>query len=99
MVDISALLQFLFEGDYFGFIQAVYVSAFQNVDLFYGMVTLILVAPLYIRTRSLLLVSIIWIMLGGLFITAMPIVSTLAVLLMVFGLAVVLYEVFMTAKR
>ena len=93
-----SFLQFLWAGDFLGFIQATYVSAFQSADLFYGVIILLFMAPLYIRTRSLLLMSILWILLGGLFLIAMPIVSGLAMLLLSFGLAGMLYKLFMKVK-
>lgn len=98
MPDISTLLQFLFEGDYLGFLQAVYVSAFQSADLFYGMVSMIIVVALYIRTQSLLFISIVWILLGSFFLIAMPIVSGIAMLLMIFGFAGLLYKAFMQIR-
>lgn len=98
MVDINSLLQFLWEGDFLGFIQAVYVTAFQNSDVFYGVVILLFTAPLYIRTRSLVLLSIIWILVGGFFITLMPMVSGLALLLLIFGIAGLLYQTFMHVR-
>lgn len=98
MVDIQTLIQFLVEGDIFGFIQAVYVSAFQSSDVFYGVVTLLLIAPLYIRTRSLLLLSILWILLGGLFLVAMPILSGLAMLLWIFGVGGMLWTLYVAAR-
>jgi len=94
MVDIQTLLQFLWEGDFLGFLQAIYVSAFVSSDVFYGMLTLLFTAPLYIKTHSLLLLCIIWILLGSFFITAMPVVSGLAVFLMIMGLAGMLFTLF-----
>jgi len=98
MPDISTLLQFLFEGDYLGFLQAIYVSAFQSADLFYGVLSMIGVIALYIRTHSLLFISIVWILLGSLFIVAMPIVAPMAILLMIFGFAGLLYKAFMQIR-
>lgn len=98
MVDIATLLQFLFEGNYLGFLQAIYVGAFQSADLFYGVLSMIGVIALYIRTHSLLFISIVWILLGSLFIVAMPILANLAVLLMVFGLAGMLFKAFMQVR-
>jgi len=94
----QSFLQFLWAGDYLGFIQAVYVSAFQSADLLYGVILLLFMAPLYIRTRSLLLMSILWILLGSLFLVAMPIVSGLAILLLSFGLAGMFYKLFMRVR-
>ena len=93
-MSVESLLQFLYEGDFLGFLQAVYVSAFQSSDVFYGVLTLLLTAPLYIRTHSLLLLSIIWIMLGGFFVVAMPILSRLAMLLLIMGLAGMLFKLY-----
>lgn len=98
MVSIETLIQFLVEGDIFGFIQAVYVSAFQSSDVFYGVVTLLFTAPLYIRTRSLLLLSILWMLLGSLFLVAMPLLSGLAMLLWIFGVGGMLWTVYMGVR-
>lgn len=98
MVDITTLLQYLYEGDVLGFLQAVYVSAFQSADIFYAMVALLFTAPLYIRTKSLLFMSIIWTLLGGFFLVAMPIVSGVAMLLLIFGLAGMLFKLYMYVK-
>lgn len=91
-------LDFIWAGDYLGFIQAIYISAFQSADLFYGVILLLFMAPLYIRTRSLLLMSILWILLGSFFLVAMPIVSGLAILLLSFGLAGMFFKLFMRVR-
>lgn len=98
MVDLTTLLQFLYEGDVFGFIQAVYVSAFQSVEVFYAFVAVLFTLPLYIRTQSLLFLSIVWILLGGLFLVAMPIVSGVAILLIIFGLGGMFFKLFMGVR-
>jgi len=98
MVDIQALLQYLYEGDILGFVQAVYVSAFKSVDLFYGFLMLLFTTPLYIRTRSLIFLSILWILVGGWFLVATPLVSGLAILLMILGLAALLFKLFMYVR-
>lgn len=98
MPSMETLLQFLYDGNFLGFLQAIYVSAFQSADLFYGVLSLFPFVALYIKTNSLLFVSIIWILVGTLFITAMPIVSNFAVLLMAFGLAGLLYKAFSSLR-
>lgn len=98
MTDVATLVQFLYEGDIFGFIQAVYVSAFTNSDVFYGMVVLLFTSPLYIRTRSLLLMSIMWMLLGSLFIVAMPIVAGLGIFLWILAVGPVLWKLFLLAR-
>jgi len=95
MVDIQALLQYLYEGDILGFLQAVYVSAFRSADLFYAFVMLLFTTPLYIRTRSFIFLAILWILLGGFFLVATPLISGLAVLLLILGLATLFFKLFM----
>jgi len=98
MVDIATLLQFLVEGDFLGFLQAIYVSAFVSSDVFYGMLILLFTAPLYIRTRSLLLMSILWSLLGTLFIVAMPLVAGLGIFLWILAVGPMLLKLFLTVR-
>jgi len=97
-MNVNQLLQFLWEGDILGFLQALYVSSFQSSDLFYGVLAMIFSLALYIRTWSLPLLSILWILVGSILIVAMPIVSGLAVLLMILGFAGALYMAFMRIR-
>jgi len=94
MVSVPTLIQFLVEGDFLGFFEAIYVSAFQSSDLFYSFLILLFTTPIYIRTRSLALLCIIWILLGGFFISAVPIAGGLAVFLLAFGMAGLLLRAF-----
>lgn len=98
MVDVGTLLQYLFTGDFLGLLQAIYVSAFLSADIFYGVLILLFTAPLYIRTKSLLLLCIMWIMLGGLVIVTLPLVSGIAFFLVVFGFAGVLLKVYLSVR-
>ena len=98
MVDIATLMQYFYDGDYFGFIQAVYVSAFQSADILYAVLILLFTVPLYIRTKSLLLMCILWIMLGSLVIVATPLVSGFALFLVAFGVAGVFYRLYRSVK-
>jgi len=97
-LDLNQLQQFLFEGDYFGFIQSIYTSAFLTADIFYAFLSLTIVLPLYIRTKSLTYCALAWILLGSLFIVASPLVSGVAVLLVVMGMASLLYKVVMRVR-
>lgn len=85
---------YLYSGDIFGFFQAYLVGAFYLADLVAGVICMLFLVPLYIKTKSLLLLCIIWILLGGFFIVAFPIVSGLAVLFMALGIAGLLYRLF-----
>ena len=95
MTDIMTLLQFLAEGDLLGFLQALYVTAFGgSADIFYGLVAMVGLGAIYIRTRSLILISILWLLVGGFFMVALPLVAGLGVLLMIFGVGGLLYALF-----
>jgi len=98
MVDIATLLQFLYEGDFLGFLQAVYVAAFLSVDVFYGMLMLLFTSPLYIRTKSLLLMATIYILLGTMFLVAMPLVAGLGLFLIIMALAATFFKLFLSIR-
>jgi len=78
---------------------AVYTQGFGSVDIFFGVVIMLVMVPLYIRTKSLMFMSILWILVGSLFLVAMPLVSGLAVLLLVLGIGSMLFELFMINRR
>lgn len=99
MVNIATLLQYLYEGDYFGLLQSVYVTAFLSADILYLAIIMLLTVPIYIKTRSLLLMCILWILLGSLVIVAVPLVSGLAFFLVIFGFAGVLFKVFLRVRE
>lgn len=93
-VETGWIWQFLFEGDFLGALQSYFLSAFGYVDLLYGLVALLFFMPLYIKTRSLLLLCIMWILVGGFFVVLMPVVSGLAVLFMILGIGGLIYKAF-----
>jgi hypothetical protein len=93
-VNVAFLWTYLFNGDILGFFQALFLSAFGILDLVYGIIAMLFLVPLYIRTKSLLLICIIWILIGSFFIVAMPIVSGLAILFLALGIGGLLYRTF-----
>lgn len=90
--DIDLLLQYLLAGDLLGFIVACYTTRIGQV--FYALIALIITVPLAIRTQSITYVAIIWILLGGLFQAAMPVISPVAVFLIILGVGSLLYRLF-----
>jgi hypothetical protein len=98
-LTLPDFLPYLWAGDFFGFIIAVYTSSFGSVDIFFGVVIMLVMVPLYIRTKSLMFMSILWILLGSLFLIATPLISGLAVLLLVLGIGSMLFELFMINRR
>jgi hypothetical protein len=90
--DVSLLGTYLLEGNFFGFIIGVYTTRIGQ--LFYGLFIFFLSLPLYLRTQSILYCAVLWLLLGGLFIVAVPIISPIAVLFVIFGVTALIYRVF-----
>jgi hypothetical protein len=90
--DLSLLWQYLLAGNFLGFVAASYTSLIGQ--LFYVIVAVLFTAPLYIRTKSLTLMGILWTLIGGVFITAMPIVSPFAILLTAMGIGALLFRLY-----
>lgn len=90
--DIDLLTQYLLAGDLFGFIVACYTTRIGQV--FYAILALMVTIPLALRTQSITYVAIIWILIGGLFQVAMPVVSPVAVLLIILGVGSLFYRLF-----
>jgi len=97
-MSVESLTQFIWEGDIFGFLQALYVMAFGNADLFYGVVAMILSLGFYIRLHNLAVLAIAWILLGSLVIVAMPILSAFAIFFLIMGIGSMLYMAFMRVR-
>lgn len=87
----DALMQYLVEGDFIGFVVACYTTRIGQ-NGFWGIVMLMGFGVLYNRTKSLAVCGIAWILVGSLLITAMPLVSPIAVILVTFGIVGILYD-------
>jgi len=87
---LDALWQYLAEGDFLGFVIACYTSRIGQG--FYGIVMLMIFGVLYNRTKSVALCGIVWLLTGSLMIAAMPLISPIAVILVTFGLAGIIYD-------
>jgi len=97
-MDINAILQYFYEGDFIGGLQAIYVSSFQSADIFYGMFAFGLAMVFYIRTKTIVVPAIAWVLLGTFYISIMPLVSTLGVLLAGMGVGSLLYRLYMQVR-
>ena len=93
-VNLDYLWFFLFEGDFLGALQAYLVATFLNFETAIVAILMLFIIPLYIRTKSLMLISIIWILVGGFFVLSVPAASGLSVIFIVFGIAGLLYRLF-----
>jgi len=92
------ILQYFFSGDFLGAFQALYVNVFHSIDLFYAMLLLLFTMPIYIRTKSLTFISILWILIGSIVITVVPSVAGMAVLFLGLGIGGLLFKTFMMLK-
>lgn len=92
---LPSILQFLFEGDLFGFFQSLFGTAFLGADVFFAFVAFIVSMALYTRTKSLILLTILALLtLGAGFMVAMPLVAGFGVLLTIFGVAGLLHQLY-----
>ena len=83
--------QYLFKGDFFGFIDGVYLSIIGR--MWYVFPLLFIFVPLYIKTQSLEFCAILWILVGGALIALLPAqAATVGTLFLVLGIAVLLYK-------
>lgn len=89
---MDPLVQSLLNGDILGFVIACYTSVMGQG--FYAFVLLIGFGVVYNKTRSVALCSILWLLLGGLWITTAAVVSPVAVILVALGLGGIVYSVF-----
>lgn len=92
----EGLIQYLWNGDYLGFIRAIFVNSFGgNMDAFVAVVALCITLPLYIRTKSLMMLGILWILCGGILIAVSPVIGMFAVFFLIFGIGAVMYRLYM----
>jgi len=91
------LSQYLLKGDLIGFIIALYTSVMGEV--FFAFILLGISVPLYIRTQSLAYVTVVWIILGALLEAIIPTTGlSLGKILMVLGVAAILYQLFVRER-
>lgn len=79
------LFQYLAEGDYLYFIFACYYQSMGN--MFVGLIVFFFGAVVYLRLKSLMLVGLLYILLGGPFLALFFEFSALPVLLTILGIA------------
>ena len=96
LLSVDPLWQYILEGDFLGFIVACYTLLMG--EGFYAYVMLIAFGILYIRTRSLALVSVAWTVIGSFFIVLAPLASPFVVILWIFGIAGIFWTLY-TGRR
>lgn len=85
-------IQYLMQGDLLGFIIACYTSPMGMG--FYGYLLAMFSIIFYNRTRSIGFISIMWLVLGGVFISLTWMFSPLAVILVTLGIVGIIYSLF-----
>jgi hypothetical protein len=90
-LNVAPFFQYLYAGNLVGFYSSIFLWAFIQQDILFASLTLLFLAPIYIRTRSLLLPCIIFVLIGGFYIGLMPAVSGFAILLETLAIAGVLW--------
>ena len=89
---MNPLFQHLLDGDILGFIVACYTTTIGVY--FYGIILLIVSVILYNRSKSVGLVSVLWILLGGGFMVVFGLFSPLAIVLVIFGITGMVWSLF-----
>lgn len=90
--DISLLLTYLQAGDYLGFIMACYTTRIGQ--LAYVLIILMFTVPLALRSQSITYVAIVWIILGGVFQTAVPLIGPATVIFEILGIGALIFKLF-----
>ena len=91
------LFQYIIDFDLVGFTFAAYVSVIGS--LAFGIPVLFISAVLYIRQKSLFIVSMVWLLVGAGFISAMSELGFIAVAFISFGVAGVLVQLILTWRK
>lgn len=93
-VNLDWLWTFLYEGDFLGFAQAYFISNFNSFETAMVLIVFLFMLPLYLRTKSVLLLSILWLLIGGFAVVVIPGAAAVSVLFMVFGVAGLIWRLF-----
>jgi hypothetical protein len=93
-VNVDTLWLFLYEGDFLGFAQAILVRTFLSFEAAIAMIIMLFMVPIYLRTKSLLLLSILWILIGGFLVAAVPLASGVGILFIALAVGGLLWRLF-----
>ena len=93
-LNTDAFWLFYYEGDFLGAFQAAFIATFVSVDAAVAVIIMLFMLPLYLRTKSLLLLSIVWILIGSFLIVAVPLASGVAVLFIILAVGGLFWRLF-----
>ncbi len=97
-INSNWLLQYFNNWDFAGFVLAVW-SAALTLEGFYIIVALILSVAVYLQMKSLIVVTVVWIVLGSFVIVVVPSVSPVVYLFYVLAFGALLYKVLAEPKN
>jgi len=92
ILNVKPFWMYLMSGNFLGFLGAIFLSAFLLQDILVGVICMLFLIPIYLRTRSLLLLCILWILIGGSIILIAPGLSALALIFLILGVAGVFWR-------
>jgi hypothetical protein len=93
-VNVDTYWLFLQEGDFLGAVQALLVSTFLSFEAAIAMIIMLFMIPIYLRTKSLLLLSILWILIGSFLVAAVPMASGIGILFIALAIGGLLWRLF-----
>jgi len=96
LLSVDPLWQYLLEGDFLGFITACYTLLIG--EGFYAYLMLVTFGIVYLRTRSLTLIAIMWTIMGTFFIILAPVISHLVLILWALGITGILWSLYKGRK-
>jgi hypothetical protein len=92
ILNVNSFWIYLMNGNLIGFFRAIYITAFGLSSILYAAFVMLIVIPVYLRTKSLWLLCVLWILLGGFALPLIPEVSTLAVVFLALGIGGIIYN-------
>jgi len=90
--DVELLAQYLIQGNLLGFLVATFTTRLGQG--FWALISFYIGVVFYNRTETVMVPAVLWLLLGGFFLMAMPLVSPVAVLLIIMAIAVMFSRAF-----
>lgn len=95
--DVDLLAQYLIKGNLLGFLVATFTTRLGSS--FYGLISFLVAIPLYNRTQTVMAPVVVWLLLGGLFLASMPMITPMAVILIIVALTVMFFRLFFGSNK
>jgi hypothetical protein len=92
VLSVKPFWMYLMSGNFLGFFGAIFLSAFLLQDILVGALCMLFLVPIYIRTKSLLLLCVLWILIGSSIVLIAPQLSGLAIVFLILGVAGVFWR-------